>query len=107
MSAGLHCRNLTLGINVLGYHELMWFSNLVSNSEYNFGGQGSYPEGANKKISILTLKNRDPNFVIFLVWSALIVCGWIVVAWSRNSCLGPAEIASFVFLVYSVIGDPV
>ena len=121
MSAGLHCRNLTLGINVLGYHELMWFSNSVSTSEYNFGGQGSYPEGANKKISILTLKNfllkkewggvggrgGDPNFFIFLVWSALIVCGWIVVAWSRNSCLGPAKIASFVFLVYSVIGDPV
>ena len=25
---------------------------------------------------------------------------WMVVAWSRNSCLGPAKIASFVFLVF-------
>ena len=28
-------------------------------------------------------------------------------AWNRNSCLGPAEIASFVFLVYSTMWDPV
>ena len=37
---------------------------------------------------------RKPNFVTFLVWSVLIVGGSIVVAWSRNSCLGRAEITS-------------
>ena len=30
----------------------------------------------------------------------------MVVAWSRNSCLGPAEIASFVFLVLFKDGEP-
>ena len=40
-----------------------------------------------------------PNFVIFVVWSALIAGGWVVVAWSRKSCLGAAEIASFVCLI--------
>ena len=48
-------------------------------------------------------RNRRPNFVTFVVWSTLIVGGWVVmrvlVAWSKKSCLGPAEIASFVFLV--------
>ena len=44
-------------------------------------------------------RDRRPNFVIFVVWSALIVGRWVVVAWSRKSCLGPAEISSFVFLV--------
>ena len=41
------------------------------------------------------------NFVFFLVFgSALIVGGWlVVVVWSRKSCLGPAEITFFVFLV--------
>ena len=32
------------------------------------------------------------------VWSALIVGGWMVVAWSRNSC--------FVFLVLFENGEP-
>ena len=40
-----------------------------------------------------------PNFVIFVVWSTLIAGGWVVVAWSRKSCLGPAEIASLVCLI--------
>ena len=44
-------------------------------------------------------RDRRPNFVIFVVWSALIVGRWVVVAWSRKSCLGPVEISSFVFLV--------
>ena len=44
-------------------------------------------------------RDRRPNFVIFVVWSALIVGRWVVVARSRKSCLGPAEISSFVFLV--------
>ena len=48
-----------------------------------------------------TNRERQPNFVICLVWSALIVDGWMVMEWSRNSCLGSAEIASFMFL-----GDP-
>ena len=44
-------------------------------------------------------KNRRPNFVIFVVWSALVVGWWVLVTWSRKSCLEPAEIASFAFLV--------
>ena len=44
-------------------------------------------------------RNRGPNFVVFIVLSALIVSGWMVVTWSRKSGLRPAEIGSFVFLV--------
>ena len=39
-------------------------------------------------------KNRRPNVVVFAVWSALIVGGWVVVGWGRKSYLGPAEISS-------------
>ena len=49
----------------------------------------------------------EPNFVICLVWSALIVDGWMVLEWSRNSCLGSAEIASFMFLVLFKVGGPI
>ena len=49
------------------------------------------------------VRNRRYNFVIFVVGYTLIVVGWVLVgvlvAWSRKSCLGPAEIASFVSLV--------
>ena len=42
---------------------------------------------------------RRPNFVIFVVWCALIIGRWLVVARSRKSFLVPAEFESFVFLV--------
>ena len=45
------------------------------------------------------LRERKPNFVIFVIRGALIVSRWMVVAWSRKSSLGLAEISSFVFLV--------
>ena len=35
--------------------------------------------------------DRKPNFIIFLVWSALVVVG-VVMACSRKSSLGPAEV---------------
>ena len=48
-------------------------------------------------------RNRKPNFVIFVDWYTLIVGGWVLVgvlvAWSRKSCLGPAEIVSFMSVV--------
>ena len=37
---------------------------------------------------------RRPDFFIFVVWSALIVGGWVVVAWRKKSYLGLAEIAA-------------
>ena len=46
-----------------------------------------------------TRADRRTNFVIFVVWSALIVGGWVVVVWGRKFCLGSTEISSFVFLV--------
>lgn len=42
--------------------------------------------------------DRRPNFVIF-VWSALIVCWWMIMAWGRKCCLELAEISSDVFLI--------
>ena len=43
-------------------------------------------------------RDRRSNFVIFVVRSDLIVGRRVVLVWSRKSTLGPAEIASFVFL---------
>ena len=42
---------------------------------------------------------RRPYFFIFVVWSALIVGGWVVVAWRKKPYLGLAEIVAFVFLI--------
>ena len=55
---------------------------------------------------VRNLRTKLCCFVIFLVWSALIVDGCMVVAWSRGYCLGPSEIASFVFLVLLKDGRP-
>ena len=58
---------------------------MVSKSDYNIGALGSFPEGTNKNflfnsdIKNILLKisggETEPNFVIFLVWSPLIVGG--------------------------------
>ena len=40
------------------------------------------------------VKNRRPNLVVFVVWSALIAGGWVVVGYGRKSFSGPAEISS-------------
>ena len=58
----------------------------------------------NSNSVILQLKTNwgeteKPYFVIFVVWSSLIVGGWVVVPWTRKCCLGPADIASFLFLL--------
>ena len=57
---------------------------------------------ANLLLNIDRRRNKKPNF-IFVVWYTLIFYGFVLVgvlvAWSRKSCLGPAEIASFVSLV--------
>ena len=50
----------------------------------------------NSNSVILQLKTNwgeteKPYFVIFVVWSSLIVGGWVVVAWTRECCLGPAD----------------
>ena len=54
----------------------------------------------------LLLKNNEGRdrrpyccWGFFVVWSALFVGGWVVVAWGRKSYLGPTEISSSVYLV--------
>ena len=64
------------------------------------------PDIENLLLKINLGRGRRPNFVIFVVWSALIVGGWVMVPCSKKYCLGSAEILSFVFLVYnSGMGD--
>ena len=117
ISAGLHCNNIILGIQCfrLPQFELpQWLNG--QQFRVHYGGPESFPEKVYKSLFFNSdiknfLKNqwgrdREPDFVIFLVQSPLIVGGWRVVAQSRDSCLGLAEIASFVFLVYSRMGDP-
>ena len=80
---------------------------VVRNYELNFSGPGSLPGRVSKSLFfnsdiknlLLKANGGETESLIFLFWSALVVGGWMVVAWSRNSCLGPAEIASFVFLI--------
>ena len=65
--------------------------------KYYFSGRGSYPKGVykslffNPDIKNFLLKinggDKQPNFVIFLVWSTLTVGGWMVATWMRDSCL--------------------
>ena len=43
--------------------------------------------------------DRRFNFVIFVVWSAIIVGRWLVVAWGGNSYFSLAGISSLVFVV--------
>ena len=43
-------------------------------------------------------RGRRHNVSIFVVSSNLIVGRWLLVAWSRKSCLGTAGNVSFVFL---------
>ena len=80
---------------------------MVSTSEFGFGGWRLFPRRTWSMFAFqfwwceLSLKNqwgrdRSSNFIIYVVCSALIASGWVVVAWSKKSCLGPAEIASFV-----------
>ena len=56
---------------------------------------------ANLLLNINRGRNTRPNS--FVVWNNLIVGAWALVgileAWSRQSCLGPTEITSFMFLV--------
>ena len=81
---------------------------MVSKSE--FKSRDRFPGGEsinflfNSDIANLLLKtnegrDRRSYFVIFVVWSALIVGGCVVVAWGRKSCLWLAAISSFVLLV--------
>ena len=51
------------------------------------------------------MRDRKPNFVIVIIWSALIAGGWVVVACSRKSCLGPAEFVFFVYLILFKDGE--
>ena len=44
-------------------------------------------------------RDRRFNFVIFVVWNALIVDSDLVVAWGEKSCLGLTEISFLMFLI--------
>ena len=41
-----------------------------------------------------------PHYVTFIVWSAVVVSGWVVAAWGRKSYLEMAEMLSITCLVY-------
>ena len=49
-------------------------------------------------------RDRTPHFVIFVVWSAVVVSWWVVAAWGKKSHLGLAEISSIACLVHSGMG---
>ena len=52
----------------------------------------------------LYMGETDGLILLFCSWSVLTVSEWVVLAWSRMSYLGPAEMASFVFQVCSRMG---
>ena len=45
-------------------------------------------------------RRRTPHFVIFVVWSVVVVSGRVVAPWDKNSYLGLAKISSIASLVY-------
>ena len=66
--------------------------------------RGKYEVLFNVEIVNLLLKKTmrgDTEHIIFIfvVWSALVVSGWVVAAWSRKSYLGLTETASVAYLV--------
>ena len=61
----------------------------------------SFDSMANPLSKTNARRNKRFNFVIFVVWSVLIVSKWLVVARSGNSCFRLAEISTLVFLVLS------
>ena len=44
-------------------------------------------------------RDRRFNFVSFVIWGALIVGRWLMMAWGEKSCFGLAEISFLVFLL--------
>ena len=40
------------------------------------------------------------HFVTFIVWSAVVVSGWVVAAWGRKSYLEMVEMSSITYLVH-------
>ena len=70
-------------------------------TEYDLLFDGCYSESSVKK----WVRDRRPNVVVFVVWSALIVDGWVVVAWGRKPCVGPAEISSLCAWYNPRMGD--
>ena len=53
---------------------------------------------ANPLLKTKGRRDRRFNVVIFMVWSALIVGRWLVVAWGEKYCFALAEISSLVLL---------
>ena len=78
---------------------------MARKSEFKSNGPGSFPEREEYEFAFQfwycqpSVKNKAKGLTFFLVWSAFIFGGWVVVAWSRKYCLGLTKIASFVFLV--------
>ena len=67
------------------------------------GGQEAYllfnSDIVNYLLKATVGRGRRLNLLIFVGWSALIAGGWLVVAWGRKCCLGPADFTSLVCLV--------
>ena len=84
--------------NVVGENQLSRTGSLLLLAEQGFTakvrdcflvGYGTCQLLIKNQIDVI---DRTPNFVLSVVFSALIVGGWMVLAWSRKSYLGPAEI---------------
>ena len=101
------------GYNVLGELEWVYISGLMGSKsknqimnrrifsqgvgEYQFLFRFLYGEpSAKSQWEKVWLNDRKFNFVIFVVWSALIVDRWLVVAWGENSTFGLADVPGFV-----------
>ena len=61
----------------------------------------------NPLLKTILRRDRKFNFVIFVVWSSLIVDRLLVVAWGEKSCFRLAEISSLMFLVFFKDGNQV
>ena len=103
MSAGLHSWNLILGIECcrLPIRIVDRWHNRHSNRVWPWRSEivsRQWSVYMNLLLKTIDRRDRKPNFVIFVVSSAVTLSRWVVLVLSRKSYLGPAEIASYVFL---------
>ena len=92
ISAGFHDKNFILGIWCFRLTTMASMSTFHVSCPISFPGIGEYGFGFKFWYGKPSVKNqwerdRRLNFVIFVVWFALIIGGLVLLAWGRKSCL--------------------
>ena len=105
MLAGLHSRNLVLGIKrcrittlIVDHHNIVQLlrSDIVPRKSSVY---------MNFLSKTFDRRDRKPNFVIFVVWNALIVSEWVVLAWRESLIWSRLKSHLMCYWLHSRMGD--